>query len=294
MDVGIHLCLNNHTIDPATVARCAEELGFESLWVPDHPVMPLAARRPDGSEIAEEFAHVADPLITLAIAAGATKRLKLGSGICNIVNRHPLITALQAATIDCFSEGRLLFGVGCGWSKAELDAMGADFAHRHSQLAEYVAAMREAWRHPEGASFDGRWVSFPPLRLHPRSPHEAGPRVLLGVTGPTAPQRVAAWADGWLPVAATPQELVSEMARLRSACEEVGRDLAELDISVFSYDSWTDRAAAQELLAGYSEAGANRVVLVQGQGGATGADGWATWPPAIYERQLERVAQRFL
>ena len=95
------------------------------------------------------------------MAAAVTTRIKLGTGVCTVPNRHPLVTALQAATLDHFSGGRFLFGVGTGWLKEQLDVMGADYQHRLSQTKEYIAAMRTLWRDPESAAFQGRWLAFP-------------------------------------------------------------------------------------------------------------------------------------
>lgn len=296
MKIGLLVNVNNFTVDPATLAHSVEEVGFESMWVGDHPVMPVTTTTPmPGSlgEIPEAYAHVSDPIVALSMAAAATKRLKLGTGIYIVPCRHPVLSALQLATLDFFSDGRLLLGVGCGWLQEELEVMGADFPRRYSQMKEYVAAMRELWRSPE-ASFEGRWANFPPVRLNPRCAQEGGPPVLLGAWGPTAPGRVAEWADGWLPMMLPPEELAVEIRRLREECERIGRDPSTVSVTVFEYEAGVDRAGSQEIVARFEQAGVDRLVLIQGLGDHTGSHDWALWSPEEYRGRLEQGAERYL
>jgi probable F420-dependent oxidoreductase len=297
MKVGMLLNVNNFTVDPATLARDAEELGFESLWTGDHPAIPIETTTPmpgTAEDIPEMYRHVSDPLVVLSLMAAATERLKLGTGIYILPCRNPVLTALQVATLDYFSSGRVLLGVGTGWLKEELDIFGADHANRMAQLKEYLAAVRALWSDRQ-ASFDGRWVSFPPMDLNPRPFREGGPPVHLGSWGPKAVRRVAAWeVDGWLPMLVSPDDLRVEMDKLRLECEKRGRDPASIEVTLFEYDPGGDRAAGQEFLERYAEAGAHRVVLIQGLGDYMGSHEAALWTPEAYRGQLEAVAARYL
>jgi probable F420-dependent oxidoreductase len=296
VQIGLLVNVNNFTVDPATLARDAEELGFESLWVGDHPVIPVETTTPmPGTEedIPEAYAHVSDPFVALAMMAPVTTRLKLGLGVCVMPNRNPILTALQAATLDFFSGGRLLFGVGAGWLKEQIEVMGGDYPHRLAQTREYVEAMRALWRDPE-ASFSGTWVNFPPLKLNPRPAQLNGPPVLLGTWGPKAVLRVAEWADGWLPMMLPPDELAVEIRRLREECERIGRDPSALSVTVFEYEAGVDRAQSQEIVARFEQAGVDRLVLIQGLGDHTGSHEWALWSPDEYRGRLEQSAERYL
>jgi probable F420-dependent oxidoreductase len=297
MKVGMLLNVNNFTVDPATLARGVEAAGFESLWVGDHPVIPVSTTTPmrgtGEAAIPEAYAHVSDPFVALAMAAAATSTLRVGTGICIVAARPPIITALQVATLDYFSGGRLLFGVGAGWLKEELEVLGADYPRRLAQAREHVEAMRALWRDPE-ASFDGEWVSFPPVRLNPRPAQEGGPPVLLGTWGPKAVQRVADWADGWLPMLLSPDELKVELEKLRAECDKRGRDAGEIEVTVFEYDPGGDRAASQGLLGQYAEAGADRMVIIQGLGAHMGSYETSSWSADRFSEQLAQVADRYL
>jgi len=173
MKIGILFTVNEYTVDPANLARKMEALGFESLWVPEHAVLPahtttpLPESPPGQGQIPEVYSHVCDPFVAMALAAGATTRLKVGTGVLLVPERNPLITANEAATLDHFSDGRLILGIGAGWLKEGSDLLGTDFPHRWTQTKEYIAAMRELWSKDEPA-FDGKYVKFPPVRLYPK------------------------------------------------------------------------------------------------------------------------------
>jgi len=296
MKVGMLLNVNNHTVDPATLARAVESAGFESLWVGDHPVIPVrtdSAMQGSGEEIPESYAHVSDPFVALSMMAAVTTTLKLGTGLCILPVRHPIMTALQAATLDWFSKGRLLFGVGCGWLREELELLGADHPRRLAQTREYADAIRALWSNPV-QPFEGEWVSFPEVKLNPRPAQPGGPKLHLGTWGPKAVGRVAEWADGWLPMLLTPEQLAAEMEKLRAECEKRGRDADEIEVTLFEYDPGGDRDASQEFLARYAEAGADRVVVIQGLGDHMGSHEWGTWSEVRFRDQLEHVASRYL
>jgi probable F420-dependent oxidoreductase len=266
MKIGILFTVNEYTVDPANLARKAEELGFESLWLPDHAVMPvnsatpLPETPPGQGEIPEVYSHMCDPFVAMAMAAGATTRIKVATGVCLVPERNPLLTANELATLDHFSNGRVLFGIGAGWLKEESEILGADFAHRWTQTREYIAAMRELWTKDE-AAFEGRYVKFPPVRLYPKPAQKGGPPVLIGSKDKNALKWVARWGDGWCPIFVTPPAMKAELAKLREECANAGTDFSRLDITIFKRSLRGDRAAVQSGLREYEDVGTHRFVL---------------------------------
>ncbi len=149
MNVGISVPLPAYAVDVAFMARKAEELGFESFWCAEHPFIPVrTTSRFPGSEdgvIPESYSHFIDPFVALARASGVTSRMKLGTGIVLVPERNPLLLAKEISTLDLFSGGRFLFGIGSGWLREETQIMGGDFDHRWSQTRESILAMKELW-----------------------------------------------------------------------------------------------------------------------------------------------------
>jgi probable F420-dependent oxidoreductase len=247
---------------------------------------------PSGGDIPDAYAHLSDPFVALAMAANSTSTLRLGTGIVLLPTRAPMITALQAATLDHFSDGRLELGIGAGWLQDQIEILGGDFPNRLAQTKEYVAAMRALWAEPEEA-FEGKWISFPKVKLNPRSTRKGGPRIHLGTWGGKAPIRVANWGDGWLPMLVSPGELAEAKKLMVEQCEKIGRDPAEVEISVFEYDK-PDREQAQEMLGQYAEAGADRVVAIQGLGDEMGSNEGVAWAPQTFREQLAVAKERYL
>jgi len=266
MKIGILLAVNEYTVDPATLARRAEQCGFESLWFPDHAVMPvhsatpLPETPPGQGQIPEVYSHMCDPFVAMAMAAGVTTRLKVATGVCLVPERNPLLTANELATLDHFSDGRVIFGIGAGWLKEESEILGGDFPHRWSQTEEYIAAMRELWTRDE-AAFDGKYVKFPPVRLYPKPAQKGGPPVLLGSKDKNALKWVARWGDGWCPIFVSPEAMKSELQKLREECKKAGTDFSRLDITIFERNLRGDRAAVQSGLREYEDTGTHRFVL---------------------------------
>ncbi len=176
MDIGLMHVTPYSKADPAKVAKRAEELGFESYWVGDHTIVPVESSTPypgakhDGRE-PYYVSQLPDPLIALARAGATTSRIKLGTGICLVSERNPLLTAKQVATLDDACGGRFLFGIGAGWNREESTILGGDFDHRWSQVKEYIAAMKVLW-HEGIAEYHGRYVDFPPVRCFPKPAHQ--------------------------------------------------------------------------------------------------------------------------
>ena len=233
MKIGLLNVFHESTARPGPFAHAVEQLGFESLWVPEHPILPVDPKTPfpAGGSIPDVYAHMSDQFVCLAMAAATTSRLKLATGITLVPEHHPIIAAKQIATLDHFSGGRVIYGIGAGWLREESEIMGVDFPRRWTQTAEFVAAMRELWTKPE-ASFTGRYVNFPAVRSYPKPAQPAGPPVLIGSRDKNALKRVAKWGEGWFPNRVTPDEMKRDLATLRDECSAVGRDFATLDITV--------------------------------------------------------------
>jgi probable F420-dependent oxidoreductase len=210
MEIGFLTVMTAQGGDIAEIARAAEAAGFDSLWIPEHPVIPV----PGGGTRPEYYGRWADPFIGLAAAAVVTRRIKLGTGICLIPVRETLITAKAVASLDLLSGGRFLFGIGAGGLREEIEAMGSNFGTRWKRTRESIEAMKLLWSQGT-ASYAGELVRFENLRCEPRPVQKAGPPVILGAHGPKALERVARSYDGWMPAMPSPADLKREVTTLR-------------------------------------------------------------------------------
>jgi probable F420-dependent oxidoreductase len=258
MNVGVSVPLPAYKVDVAFMARTAEALGFESLWCAEHPIMPVQSTSrfpgsPDGV-IPESYAHFVDPFVALARASGVTTKLKLGTGITLVPERNPLLLAKEISTLDLFSGGRFLFGIGTGWHREETTIMGGDFDHRWSQAREAVLVMKELWTKPE-AEYHGKYYDFPPVKSYPKPAQKPHPPVILGGHAKSVLQRVVEWGDGWLPNRASPEEVEAGRAKLNTAAKQAGRDPSSITISVFG------QAPDRPLVRRFLDAGADRVII---------------------------------
>jgi len=257
MTVGTSIPLPAYTVDSAFIARKAEELGFESIWYAEHPAVPVHSDSPfpsTGGGIPWTYSHFSEPYIALARASAVTSTIKLGTGITLVPERNPLLLAKEIATLDHYSGGRFLFGVGTGWLKEETEMMGGDFEHRWTQTKEAILAMKELWTKEE-AEFHGQYFDFPPVRSYPKPAQKPHPPVILGGMARNVLRRVINVADGWLPNRVTPAQVEDSRAKLDAMAAEVGRDPTSITISVYGQEP--DRTIVQSLLS----AGANRVVV---------------------------------
>jgi probable F420-dependent oxidoreductase len=238
------------------LARAAEERGFESLWLPEHTHIPVSRRSPwpGGPVLPKEYWHTHDLFVALAMAAAVTTKLKVGSGICLLVERDPITTAKEVASLDFLSGGRVLFGIGGGWNAEEMEDHGTDFQSRWRLLRERVAAMKEIWTQDE-ASYEGKLVRFPPLWSWPKPVQKPHPPILLGGHGPRALKRVVDYCDGWLPIGVRAGDLLAGIRDLRTLATEKGRDPASLSVSV--YGAPMDADTLRQLAA----AGVDRVIF---------------------------------
>ncbi len=257
MDIGLSIPLPAYTIDPAFMARRAEELGFESIWYAEHPVVPVNSASPfpsTGGEIPETYAHFDDPYIALARASAVTSTLKLGTGITLVPERNPLVLAKQVAALDFHSGGRFLFGIGTGWLREETEIMGGDFPRRWSQTREALEVLKALWTEDE-AEHHGTYFDFPPVRCFPKPAQDPHPPIIIGGNAPNVLKRIVAHADGWLPNRATPDEVRDARAELDRLADAAGRDPKSISISIYGQEP--DR----QLIDGFAAAGADRVIV---------------------------------
>lgn len=259
MKVGVSFpTVIDSPVDPAAFARKAEEVGFESMWVPEHPVLPVhsSSRFPDSADgrIPDTYSYMMDPFVALSAASAVTTTLKLATGICLVPERNAILLAKVIASLDHYSGGRFIFGIGAGWLKEETEIMGGDFAHRWSQTRESILAMKELWTREE-AEFHGRFYDFPPVRSFPKPARKPHPPVLLGGFAANVFKRVAAWGDGWMPTRVTPEQIKSGRAAIEELAAAAGRDPAGFDVTVFGAD------ADRELIGRLQEARANRAIV---------------------------------
>jgi probable F420-dependent oxidoreductase len=264
MKIGILMVFHETTARPGPFAAELERLGFESIWVPEHPVLPVNPQTPfpQGGPIPDVYAHMSDQFICLGMAAANTNRLRLGTGVTLVPEHNPIVHAKQVATLDYFSGGRVTYGIGAGWLREESELLGVDFPRRWSQTAEYIAAMRELWSKPE-ASFAGRYVNFPAVRSYPKPIQQPGPPVLLGSRDKNALKRVAKWGDGWCPNRVDYDYMKEQLGVLKDECYAVGRDISKLDITLMGTLKG-ERVQIQDELARFMSIGVGRFVVMAG------------------------------
>jgi probable F420-dependent oxidoreductase len=291
MDIGFLMAPTAQSGDLAEAARLVESLGYDSLWIPEHPVIPVGMKTefpftPD-HKLPEHYATWADPFVALSIAAAVTRKIKLGTGVCLLPERSVLITAKVAASLDLFSGGRVILGVGAGWLREETEVMGANFGLRWRQTRETVEAMRNLWTERE-AAYDGTIVKFPAVRCEPKPVQKGGPKILLGAHGPKALERVARTYDGWMPLVASPEELGAAVKTLRQLTTASARKPDSIIISPL-VDPGENGLSADELKR-YREAGASRIVLLSQKTVAETATGKAIELIRRFAPTVERAA----
>lgn len=255
VDIGIFTGITSSGPLPTTLAREVETRGFESLFVPEHTHIPVHfdTPTPDGGPIPREYARIFDPFISLSGAASVTTTLRLGTAVCLVAQRDPIILAKEVASLDVLSGGRIELGVGVGWLREEMRNHGTDPRSRVALVTERLQAMRRIWTEDE-AEFHGEHVDFDHIRSWPKPLQQPNPPILLGGWGPSTFRRVAEGADGWL----APTDL--DVARLATGIEELrmtgarnGRDDLNIVATTFS--------PTVEQLEHYAEIGVTRTLL---------------------------------
>ena len=254
MKTGVFYFPTEYGIDPGELGAALEARGFESLFVCEHTHIPASRTSPfpGGGELPKRYSHTYDPFVALAFAAAATRTLMVGTGVCLVPQRDPIITAKSVASLERLSGGRFLFGIGGGWNVEEMENHGARYDTRFKLLRERMLAMRALWTEEE-ASFQGEFVNFDRVWMHPK-PLGHVPVYLGGETDHTL-KLVVEFCDGWFPRAGAGFDPAAAVARLRAYAAKAGRDPASLTTTVFRAPP--DAAA----LAAYAAAGIDRVLL---------------------------------
>ncbi len=233
MKFGIGLFPTEHTQAPDEFARMVEARGFESLFFPEHTHIPASRETPypAGGDLPDFYARTYDPFVALTAAAAATERLNVATGVCLLIERDPIITAKEAASLDRLSGGRFLFGVGAGWNEEEMRDHGTDPRHRFALLRERVEAIKEIWTSPE-ATYHGAYVDFDRIWCWPKPLQEPHPPILLGGNGPRVLDRVIAYADEWMPNRIGDDDaMIARFHELRERGAEAGRGTIPITVA---------------------------------------------------------------
>ncbi len=256
MDIGVFIFDTDYSIRADELARELEDRGFESLFVPEHTHIPTSRKSPfpGGGPLPKQYSHTLDPFVTLSWAAAVTSRLRIGTGICLVPQRDPIVTAKSVASLDMMSNGRFVFGMGGGWNVEEMEDHGATYRTRFAMLREHVLAMKALWGEDE-ATFSGEHVSFEPTWSWPKPAQQPHPPLLLGGESDHTLRRVVEYCDGWFPRGRGGFDPAVAMDRLRRTADDAGRDMASLTVSVFG------APADAQTLENYAQAGINRAIL---------------------------------
>ena len=263
MKIGVSMFATDFAMRIDALAREAEARGFESLFVPEHTHIPTSRRSPwpGGAALPKAYWHALDPFVSLMAAAAATSKLRLGTGICLVTERDPLITAKEVASLDLLSDGRVEFGIGAGWNAEEMENHGTVFETRFRLMSERAKAIKTVWR-DETAEFHGEFVDFDPLWSYPKPVQKPNPPVLIGGESIHTLRRVVEYGDGWFPRGRGGLDPAENVARLKAVADAAERDMATLSISV------SGAPPDAQALDRYREAGIDRAVLTLPSAGA--------------------------
>ena len=259
MDYGVYMFPTDYAIRPDELAREVEARGFESIWFPEHTHIPASRRSPwpGGGDLPREYWHCYDPFVALTAAAAATTTLKLGTGICLVIERDPIVMAKEVASVDQISNGRFMFGIGGGWNAEEMENHGTNFRRRWRILRENIMAMKTIWTEDE-PEFHGDFVDFDPIWSYPKPAQTPHPPIFMGGDGPRTFDRVVELADGWMPIGGRVNSgptLGEKAALLRTRLEDAGRDPDAVPITIFGVSPDADTIARME------QDGVSRVLL---------------------------------
>ena len=257
MDFGVNIFPCEYSISPTVLGPELEERGFESLWVAEHSHIPRdrTAPWPGGDVLPQMYYDAMDPFVVLSAVAAVTEKLKVATGIALVVQRDPIQTAKEVASLDVLSKGRFLFGIGAGWSLEEMENHGTDPTRRFGLMRERIEAMKSIWANEE-SEYHGAQVNFDPIISNPKPTQKPHPPIHVGGIFPGGLNRAVRYGNGWIPIAGrgefNPKGWVEER---NIACETAGRDPEEVEISI--YGAPPDLSKLEELM----NAGIDRVVF---------------------------------
>ena len=258
MHVGAAMFFTDYSMAPAELGRALEERGFESVWAPEHSHIPLSRKSsfPSGGELPKQYYDVMDPFVTLTAAAIATKKIKVGTGVCLVVQRDTIQTAKLVASLDQISGGRFLFGIGGGWNQDEMEDHGTVYATRFKKMREQIEAMQAIWTENK-PEYHGEIVNFDTMMTWPKPVQKPHPPVIIGGMFPHAARRALRYGDGWIPHSRRPQyeDVTDFLPQFRQMAAEAGRDPASVPITVWGVGETVDR------LRRYRDQGVARIVV---------------------------------
>ncbi len=255
MHHGVMMFVTDYSMGPGELAVAAEERGFESLWFPEHSHIPASRRSPwpGGPELPKMYYDVMDPFVALGAAAAVTDTIKLATGICLVIQRDPIQTAKEVATLDRISGGRFLFGVGAGWNAEEMEDHGTDFGTRFELMRERVLAMKAIWTEDE-AEYHGRYVDFDPMMAWPKPAQKPHPPVLVGGGFPHGARRAIDFGEGWMPIGGRDLDIAELVPRFRQMAAEADREPDDLPVTAYG------AKADADVVSRLGDAGVDRVV----------------------------------
>ena len=256
MHKGVFFFPTDYAVEVPDLAKELENRGFESLFLCEHTHIPTSRKSPfpAGGELPQHYIRTHDPFVALSFAAAATKKLMLGTGICLVTQRDPIVTANTIASLDILSGGRFIFGAGGGWNLEEMENHGTDPKTRFKLMRERLLAMKAMWTEEE-VSFHGEYVNVESSWCYPKPVQKPHPPIILGGETVHTLRRIVEFCDGWLPRAGPAGAPAETMAKLKAVADEAGRDMSTLSTTIFRPQP--DAALLDE----YAEAGATRVLL---------------------------------
>ncbi len=263
MELGLMIFPTDQTIDPVELGKATEDLGFGSLWFPEHSHIPTSRVTPWGGrkgapDLPDFYWRTYDQFVALAAVAAVTERIQLGTGITLVAQRDPIWTAKQVASVDRISGGRLLFGIGYGWNVEEMEHHNLPYKNRRARLRESILAMKEIWAEDE-ASFSGEHVNFSSSWSWPKPTQTPHPPIIMGgAAGPKTAAHIAEFCDGWMPIGG--RHALGGWSEVEKACEAIGRDPKSVELSVFG------AKPDKEALDGLAEQGVVRSIFTLPQG----------------------------
>ncbi|MBV8452293.1 MAG: LLM class F420-dependent oxidoreductase, partial [Deltaproteobacteria bacterium] len=234
MKYGLSFFPTDFTIRFDELARAAEGHGFESLLVAEHTHIPasrLSIPSTGIRDLSPQYSHTLDPFVALATAAAVTTTLKLGTGVCLVIERDPIITAKEVASLDWLSNGRFIFGVGAGWNQEEMANHGTEFKSRRRLMRERIEAMKAIWMQDE-PSYHGKFVNFDPIWCYPKPVQKPWPPIIMGGQAPAAMRAAIAWCDGWMPTVRG-DAFFPKLSEFRELLAQSNRDPKTLSIGAY-------------------------------------------------------------
>lgn len=254
MKFGAMMFPTDYAIPVTDLGRACEDMGFESLFFPEHTHIPSSRVTPwpGGAPLPKEYSHTLDPFVAMAAVAAVTKTLMVGTGICLVIERDPITLAKEVASIDHLSGGRLLFGIGGGWNIEEMANHGTDPHTRWGLLRESIEAMKQIWTQDE-ATYHGKHVNFDAIWSWPKPVQKPHPPVMIGGDGARTLERVVKYGDEWMPIGARAADLGGRIAELQAMAKAAGR--APIPVSVFGTPPRAD------VIEQYAAAGVSRCIF---------------------------------